>query len=590
MPLLLLERSSPGDALLGSLEAALGSRLSAKLAAAMHVLRRHFCTALGSLSLPLRAAVKANRTLQVADLLHAPSTVHAFLGDQPLELKREGAVWSGGDVSVRTEESAQSLPVQLESPRQPLFRVRLHWAGTLPVGQFLGDAWERSYGDLGWRPLEPSRVLPWYFLAGTPSSLLACGVRTNPAAFCFWQLDPSGVTLWLDLRNGGGGVELGKRTLLAASVVAADYRDRSPFEATREFCQRMAGRGVFMPQPLYGGNNWYYAYGNSSANDIRADTERIASYAPSGPNRPFMVIDDGWSPNHTTGPWRGNARFPDMPGLASQMRRMQVRPGLWFRPLTTRDPLPENLLLKSKFTEARWAQEQMHTLDPTVAGAAEQIRKDTRALCAWGYELLKHDFSTYDLFGRWGFQMGSEFTSAGWHFADRTRTNAEIVRGFYALLREAAGTVPLLGCNTVGHLAVGLFEVQRTGDDTSGGDWPRTRKMGVNTLAFRAPQHHVFFDVDADCVGLTKAIPWALNRQWLDLLARSGMPLFVSAAPDAVGPEQLRALREAFALASKLQPLAAPLDWLQTNEPEHWRLGNASARFDWFTDSASLPL
>ena len=188
----------------------------------------------------------------------------------------------------------------------------------------------------------------------------------------------------------------------------------------------------------------------------------------------------------------------------------------------------------------------MQTLDPTVEGAAEQIRSDMRRMCGWGYQLLKHDFSTYDLFGRWGFQMAAELTDAGWHFADRTRTNAEIFRALYALLREAAGATPLLGCNTVGHLAAGLFEVQRTGDDTSGRDWSRTRKMGVNTLAFRAAQQGAFFDVDADCVGLTKAIPWSLNRQWLDLLSRSGTPLFVSAAPDAVGPEQRSALRRSF--------------------------------------------
>ena len=29
-------------------------------------------------------------------------------------------------------------------------------------------------------------------------------------------------------------------------------------------------------------------------------------------------------------------------------------------------------------------------------------------------------------------------------------------------------------------------------------------------------------------------VGWSLNRQWLDLLARSGTPLFVSADPDAI--------------------------------------------------------
>jgi alpha-galactosidase len=569
-------------------------RATDKLDPTMKLVRRKFCATLAGAGLAARAtAAKPGRVLRAADVVAPPAAIHAFTEDGVVELKKNGAAWQGGGVSVRAEAGAGVLPVQVASSQQRLLRVRLHWRGALPATyRYLGDTWERSYGDLAWRPLEPERILPWYFLAGAGASFIACGVKTNPGAFCFWQVDSSGVTLWLDVRNGGGGVELGGRTLLAATIVAADYQGETAFQAAGKFCRSMAGGGgISMPEPLYGGNNWYYAYGNSSADDIRADTERIASYAPSGGNRPYMVVDDGWAPYRTTGPWtQGNAKFPDMPGLAADMLRLNVRPGLWFRPLTTRDSVPDSWLLKSEFSQTRFAREQMRTLDPTVAGAAEQIRNDVRLLCSWKYQILKHDFSTYDLLGRWGFQMAAELTDPRWHFADRTRTNAEIVRAFYALLREAAGKTFLLGCNTVGHLACGLFEVQRTGDDTSGNDWSRTRKMGVNTLAFRAPQQGTFFDVDADCVGLTKAIPWSLNRQWLELLARSGTPLFVSAAPDAVGSEQHAALREAFAQAAKRQPVAEPLDWLETNEPQHWRFGNATANFDWFTDAISLPL
>ena len=93
------------------------------------------------------------------------------------------------------------------------------------------------------------------------------------------------------------------------------------------------------------------------------------------------------------------------------------------------------------------------------------------------------------------------------------------------------------------HLSAGLFEICRVGDDTSGTEWARTRKMGVNTLAFRGAQHGAFYVADADCVGVTNAVPWSLNRQWLDLLARSGTMLFVSLAPDALGAEQRRDLK-----------------------------------------------
>ena len=177
-----------------------------------------------------------------------------------------------------------------------------------------------------------------------------------------------------------------------------------------------------------------------------------------------------------------------------------------------------------------------------------------------------------------------------WNFADRSYTNAEVISHFYRSLREAAGDALVLGCNTVGHLSAGLFEMQRTGDDTSGRDWNRTRKMGVNTLAFRVPQHGAFFAIDADCAGLTREIPWYLNSQWLDLLSRSGTPLFVSLAPGAAGvPEVRKAVKRAFEVAASPLPPAEPLDWLRNSEPEKWLLDGQQVSYDWFGADAASP-
>ena len=138
-----------------------------------------------------------------------------------------------------------------------------------------------------------------------------------------WQVDPSGVSLWPDLRNGGRGVNLGSRELAVATVVTESYQGVTSFAATARFCRRMCEAPRLPEAPVYGGNNWYYTYGKSSANDIRQDSERIASIASSADNKIFMVIDDGWGPNRTAGPWsRGNAQFPDMAGLASDRRRI----------------------------------------------------------------------------------------------------------------------------------------------------------------------------------------------------------------------------------------------------------------------------
>jgi alpha-galactosidase len=139
----------------------------------------------------------------------------------------------------------------------------------------------------------------------------------------------------------------------------------------------------------------------------------------------------------------------------------------------------------------------------------------------------------------------------------------------------------VIGCNTVSHLSAGHFEMCRIGDDTSGTDWSRTRKMGVNTLAFRAAQHGAFYVADADCVGVTTAQPWALNRQWLDVLSRSGTMLFVSLAPDALGADQRRDLKDALARAAVPQPLGEPLDWQQSVYPTRWKLMGRDVTYDW---------
>ncbi len=520
-----------------------------------------------------------------------PDSVTAFTESGTIQLAHSASEWQGQDLAMQILQADSQSALSVHAPKSNLRRIRLRWQVALPSDlQFLGDQWERSYGDLAWRSMEPERILPWYFLATHGSLTHACGVKTAPAAFCFWQLDPSGVSLWLDVRNGGRGVKLGNRKLALATIVTESYPDTTPFRAAVRFCHRMCESPRLPRAPIYGGNNWYYAYGKSSASDIRQDSERIASLATSVENKPFMVIDDGWTPNRTAGPWlQGNDQFPDMPKLAADMRRIGVQPGIWMRPLFTKEQIPPAWQLQSPNALRELSRSQGHTLDPTMPDALESIRRDVKTLAGWGYQLIKHDFSTYDLLGRWGFAMGAQLTDDNWNFADQSQTNAEVILGLYKSIREAADNVILLGCNTVGHLSAGVFELQRTGDDTSGRDWNRTRKMGVNTLAFRAPQHNAFFAVDADCVGLTNQIVWSFNRQWTDLLARSGTPLFVSAAADALGPEQRKALQSAFTIAATSQPLGEPLDWVTNSEPQRWSFQGTIAKYDWFGSEGSSP-
>ena len=282
----------------------------------------------------------------------------------------------------------------------------------------------------------------------------------------------------------------------------------------------------------------------------------------------LIIIDYLQLMSGSGGPWRvGNADYGDMGELAAQMRAKNVRPGIWFRPLYDH----------SADIPAEWRLERnAEVFDISVPEVLEHIAQDIRQLGDWGYELIKHDFSTYDIFGCWGFEMGTRLTNGSWRFHDHTKTTAELIVRFYEVVHEAAKRedrqdVLILGCNCIGHLGAGLMQGNRTGDDTSGVEWERTRKMGINTLAFRMLQQGTFYGADADCVGITEHIDWNKNRQWMEVLAESGTPFFVSVKPGFLNESQKKELKEAYRKASQPHPAAVPLDWMETKTPEKWQ-------------------
>ena len=539
----------------------------------------------------VNASVPSPASPGFLDLIRPPDRILAqtSAGDIVLTSGPAGQWTSDRGVTVTTIPRAGALHVALASPAAAITRLHLRWRGNLAgTPWILGDAWERAYGDLEWRGWAPDRTMPWYFALELTGATHAYGVRTGCAAFCSWRVDPHGISLWADVRSGSAPVTLGERTLDVCDVVCRAGRPgESSFAALRAFCRAMCAAPIRVAQPVYGSNDWYAVYGDNTDATVRADAGRIVELSPPGKNRPFAVIDDGWQPGGGrdkpgAGIWdRGNEKFPDMAALAAAVRQAGARPGIWIRPLQAAADTP-----------ASWRLARDHdTLDPTVPETLRKVAEDIARLRGWGFELMKHDYSTFDIFGRWGFQMGAALTRDGWTFAGGTsRTTAEVIDELYRTIRTAAGEALLIGCNTVSHLSAGRFDICRIGDDTSGTEWGRTRRMGVNSLAFRGVQHGAFYVADPDCVGVTRAVPWALNRQWLDLVARSGTMLSVSLAPDALGATQRRDLKAALALAAAPEPLGEPLDWRRTVYPERWRLMGRERTYDWVEADGAGPL
>jgi alpha-galactosidase len=292
-----------------------------------------------------------------------------------------------------------------------------------------------------------------------------------------------------------------------------------------------------------------------------------------------MVIDDGWQKNRCNAPWtETNERFPDMKKLAAEMRAAGVRPGIWVRYLINgRDDEPRKV---DYFPEEWYLEHSKKVLDPSHPEVLNYVKETTERLVGWGYRLIKHDFSTFDIFGRWGFQITDKLAMDNWHFYDKTKTNAEIVLDFYRLILDAAGDMLIIGCNTVSHLSAGLVHISRTGDDTSGREWERTKIYGVNTLAFRLCQNEIFYMCDADCVGIVKGkIPWEKNRQWLHLLSYSNTPLFIS-CNDEIDSEQRKDISEAYKVFNKPHSFR-PVDVYTTKTPSQWEIDGESLEYNW---------
>ena len=524
-------------------------------------------------------------------LINLPDDVSAIVNGQTVKLIGKGKqMWTYQGTVVTLINTQDSIKVEIQAPKVSLSEVTLSWeVPQKDTSVILNDHWERTYGDISWHKPIATEILPWYFVEHNYQQTNGFGVKTGANSFCFWKVSGTNLSLTLDTRSGGDGVQLGDRKLLAAEIVTLKSKTgETAFQATRRFMGVMCAKARMPKEPVYGINDWYFSYGNNSDKLILAHTELMAPMADGLSNRPFSVVDAGWFIGPPSAPndccWGDrmdvpNSKFKDMASLTDNMRKTGMRPGIWTRPLCGSANDSQSLILPL----IKGREINKPVLDPSIPENLERIKGYFKLYKNWGYEMVKFDFTTFDLFGKWGFEMlkDGKLTDSNWRMYDNTKTNAEIINTLYQAIREASGETYIIGCNTISHLSAGLFELNRIGDDTSGREWDRTRKMGVNTLAFRGVQHGTFYAADSDCVGLTNQVPWEKNKQWMELVAKSGTPLFISAQPEATGTAQKAFIKESFKWASQKLPVGEPLDWQQNAFPTKWKLNGKIEHFNW---------
>ncbi len=480
------------------------------------------------------------------------------------------------DTVIETVVDGDTLDLYVTAANDKVKFIELEWKFQSDNGIYvLGDAWERSYGELEFRKLSDNdRCMPWYFVATNKTECFCFGVKTQPNAFISFKYTVDGIKATVDCRNGNCGVELGGTKLHLATFVYKNYSSDDVYACLHDYCKTLCDNPILPKERIYGGNNWYYAYGKSSYGEIIADTKIQVELASGIENRPFEVIDDCWQIHSCEGPWIPNEKFGDMQKLAEEIKKIGARPGIWVRLLHNRDSA-----ITDDMRILRDGKRQY--LDPTHPAVREYIKSDIERIRGWGYELLKHDFTTFDLFGAWGSNLFlTENDIEGWSFYDKSKTNAEITLDLYRLIKDTAQDMYIIGCNTVSHLCAGLVEINRTGNDTSGREWEATKKNGVNTLAFRLAQNEAFYMCDADCVGILEDnIPWEKNKQWLHVLSYSNTPLFVS-CNDKLTDEQKKDLAEAYKVFQENHTIR-PVDIFENLTPSVWEVDGEAVNYEW---------
>ena len=515
------------------------------------------------------------------NILRKPDSVLFQLDDSPYRFEEPTERETRGEIDFKVVNNEASITVLPST--SPIRRVKLRWRGDMSdVLLVLGDSLERNYdisqgnvreGQVAmWRGVSPEMRLPWYFHVYDGEKLNSFGVKTGADAFCHFNVDEKGITLWLDLRSGGVGVDL-KEPLLCARLVCKEGEvGKDPYLEARDFCKKMCEKPVLPKSPIFGVNNWYWAYGKVTHDIVMDETDNLMDMCRDAKSTPYMIIDDGWQvnrheylpgQNYIGGPWTGgNKGFPSMETTADYIKAKGAIPGIWFRPLLT-DKI-SNPDMRSPFQDDC---KGGVIIDPSHPDSLELVKEDVRRIVGWGYRLIKYDFSSFDIIGRYGRADGDPA------LFDRTKTTCSVIKNFYKTIADAADGAEILGCNTINHIAAGILSAQRTGHDTSGRNYEITR-AAASAAMIRLPQNNTFFSADPDCAAFTARVPIDANLDFLELCAITGVTTLASVTPGIIKGDDMKRIRRIYEIASYGGLDAKPVNWVGHNAATTYRLNN----------------
>jgi len=483
--------------------------------------------------------------------------------------------------------SQKGWKVIIHPGKEPVKYLKMRWHGDFSaIEAVLGDEWGRisaTYAPVEWRSVMPYRPLPWFCIARAGEKTVCYGVKTGCDCFAFFQLDCHGITLFMNLMSGAIGTDV-KESFTACEVTETACGDNESVYATvRRFMSMLCEKPVLPKTPIFGVNDWYWAYGNISRETVLREADYLMEMTDGVTHRPSLVIDDGWQINRTTrphyyigGPFKYcNERFGDMQEVAERISEKGARPGIWFRPLLTLGTMPDEAKLREYGNGM--------VMDPSHPYTLERIQEDSARLRSWGYEIIKHDFSGNDAMGEDFFRASTHNTSLvtdGKRFYDNTKTTATILKKLYEAVQTGAGDADVIGCSVIGHLCAGIHSVMRVGDDTSGRSIEWTIRNGVHSF-MRLPMNDTFFRIDPDCAAFTDMVDAETNLKFMELCAITGATTLASVTPYSLSDAQLKRINEIYRLADRNENHYGIAHYERCAVPEVFTNGIDERKFNW---------
>lgn len=527
--------------------------------------------------------MNGNYDFKFASVLRAPD--NAFGATEASPFRFEEPKSTASDVKYEYKVGENSATVTVFPSGSPVKYLKLRFRHDMRgIDRVYGDQWERS-GDgayLEWRSVMPNRLLPWFCYVMAGDKMACYGVKTGADAFASWQVDNFGITLFLNLTSGNSGTDL-KEPLVACEVVELFGNEgESPYRVAKRFASLMCDNPKLPKEPVFGVNNWYWAYGKISRESVRKETDYLLQMCDGAKHRPYMIIDDGWQMNRTYdvgayigGPWIPNERFGSMEETVAEIHAKGAKAGIWFRPLLTLGDLPEEAKLVP-FSAGGVI------LDPTHPYTLERIERDAATIRSWGFELIKHDFTTIDMFGvapLTSEKHAHSMFASNRNFYDKSITSATAVKRMYEAIARGAGGADVIACNAIGHLTAGIHSIYRTGNDTSGRSYEWTRHA-LNTM-MRLPLNDTFYRADPDCAAFTERVDTEINLDFLEMCALTGVTTLASVTPDMLNDKEMARINEIYLTADADKSRYDIVDFEKTAVPDRLASPDGERMFNW---------